>query len=86
MAYVDKHVDLEQHSFIAAESTNLYSEYGNQYCGSFRSWGYINYKIQLFHSWAYTQRNLHPITKILFHPCSILLLYSQHNYQKLKIA
>ena len=50
--------DLEQGEYSSVGgSANLYSYYGNQYGDSLEIWESIYLKIQLYHSWAYTQRH-----------------------------
>jgi hypothetical protein len=40
-------------------NVKLYNHSRNQYGGSSRRWEYVFLKIQLYYSWAYTQRMLH---------------------------
>jgi hypothetical protein len=53
----------------------LHSHDGNQCADYSKSCKSIFLKIQLYHSWAYTQMTLHPTTKAPAQLCS-LLLYS----------
>ena len=72
--------DAEQaaHPAPAGASANLYSRCANQY-GSFSgNWKSIYLKIQLYHSWAYTQKTFYPTTSALVQLCSFIeSLYSK---------
>jgi hypothetical protein len=37
-------------------SANLYKPFGNQFCGFSENWESMYLKMQLYHSWAYTQK------------------------------
>lgn len=68
-------------AYVADGSANLHNYYRNHCCGSLGRWELIYLKIELYHSWLYTHRTLHPTTRILAHPCS---LCSSDNNQTLK--
>jgi hypothetical protein len=70
IAHACHDVDQGDISFIIGVSTNLYSQYENQYDGSSENWELIYLKIQLYYSWAYTQRVFHPSTRMFAHLCS----------------
>jgi hypothetical protein len=54
--------DVEQGELFsfAGGSANLYNDFGNQYSGCSENWKSIYLETQLYHSWEYIQRMLHP--------------------------
>ena len=63
----------EKHSSITGGSSNLFSHYGSQYGGSLENCELIYLEAQLYYSWAYTQKMLHPTTRTLAHHVHFLL-------------
>ena len=58
ITHTGKDVGKCEHLLIPGGSANLHSHYRKQ-CGScLESWELIDFKIQLYHPWAYTQRML----------------------------
>lgn len=75
-AHAGKHVEQREHPSTADGIGNLYKHYGNNdFHSSSEIWELIYPKIQLHHSWVFTQSILYPTTNTLVQHCS-LLLYS----------
>ena len=69
-AHTGKDVDQGEHLFIASGIAKVYSDYGNQCGGPSENWKSRYFKIQLFQSWPYTQRILHPTKRTPTKLCS----------------
>jgi hypothetical protein len=69
-APASKEMEQGEHYSIAGGSMNLDRHFGNQYSTSLKNWESIYLKIQLYCSWAYTQRMCHPIMRMLAPLCS----------------
>ena len=66
-AHAGKDVEQGEH-FLAGGSADLYNHFGNQ-LGIFLE-NQVYLKIQLYHSWAYTENILQHLTKTLAQLCS----------------
>ena len=66
----DEDVEKEEHSSIAGGIANWYNHSGNQFGSSSEKWTYFYWKIQQYHSWAYTQKMLQLVIRTHVPLCS----------------
>jgi len=60
---VDEDVEKEEHSSIVGGISNWNNQFGNQFGSSSENWTLHYLRIQLYLSWAYTQKMLQHTTK-----------------------
>jgi hypothetical protein len=65
-----KDMEKEEHSSIAGGTESLYNHSENHFGGSSENWADFYWKIQQYHSWAYTQKMLQHIIRTHAPLCS----------------
>lgn len=65
----EEDVEEGEHSYTDSGSADFYSYYANQYGSSSESRESIYLSTKIYHSWAYTQKTLHPTSSFQGDPC-----------------